>query len=203
MLEDKYPLYADLKKRAIIPAIKELNSTGMLNIEIKEHKQGRKVTSIDFIAEDKDKRTGFNINNKLFSEVPAILKDGINDVEVMQQAINFEEVKNIPEASAPAKKRGRKKAKPTAKEVLIKFCKDHAINTTGTEYIKAFNQASEELYKKLGQKAPTDATVNLYCKMLLDAVNTNFAMLTEFSIFCNDEEETILLNKDIKELLEV
>ena len=60
MLEDKYPLYADFKKRAIMPAIKELNKTGVLEIELREVKKGRKIVSIDFIVKDNDKRKGFN-----------------------------------------------------------------------------------------------------------------------------------------------
>lgn len=59
MLEDNYPLYADFKKRALMPAVDELNKTGFFEIEAKEQKEGRRVTSIDFIVKDKDKRKYF------------------------------------------------------------------------------------------------------------------------------------------------
>ncbi len=58
-IEEKYNLYADFKRRVILPAIKELNSTGYFEIEIKENKTGRKVDSIDFIVKDLDKRKYF------------------------------------------------------------------------------------------------------------------------------------------------
>lgn len=59
MIEGKYPRYVDLKRRVVVPAINELNSTGMFNIEIQEKRQGRAVTSLDFIVEDRDKRKYF------------------------------------------------------------------------------------------------------------------------------------------------
>ncbi|MEG1009340.1 MAG: replication initiation protein [Clostridia bacterium] len=59
MIEDKYPLYADFKKRVIKTAVKELNATEIFKIEIKENKIGRKVDSIDFMVEDLDKRKYF------------------------------------------------------------------------------------------------------------------------------------------------
>lgn len=69
MLEDRYPLYGDFKKRVLVPAINELNKTDFFEIETKEHKEGRKVTSIDFIVNDKDKRKYFE------SSVPVIEQD--------------------------------------------------------------------------------------------------------------------------------
>lgn len=91
MVADKYPLYADFKRRVITPAIKELNKTGFFEIEIKEIKDGRKVKSIDFIVKDFDKRKYFKTIPTV--EVPTVLKDGIKDVEVMQQSINLEAFK--------------------------------------------------------------------------------------------------------------
>lgn len=60
ILEDKYIEYRDFKRRVINPAVKELNSTGFFEIEIKENKVGRKVESIDFIVKDLDKRIYFD-----------------------------------------------------------------------------------------------------------------------------------------------
>ncbi|MGL5694007.1 MAG: hypothetical protein ACRCXA_08010 [Peptostreptococcaceae bacterium] len=52
MLEESYPQYANLKRRVILPAIKELNETGYFEIDIKENKVGRKIEYIDFIVND-------------------------------------------------------------------------------------------------------------------------------------------------------
>lgn len=46
--EDSYPLYADFKRRAIIPAIKEINEKTDLTLDFKEIKKGRKVVALDF-----------------------------------------------------------------------------------------------------------------------------------------------------------
>ena len=59
-LKDKYPLYADFKKRVLVPAVKELNDTEYFKIDFKENKVGRRVESIDFIVKDLDKRVYFN-----------------------------------------------------------------------------------------------------------------------------------------------
>jgi len=60
MLEDSYPKYADFKKRALNPAVDELNKTGFFEIETKEQRDGKKVVSVDFIVKDKDKRKYFD-----------------------------------------------------------------------------------------------------------------------------------------------
>lgn len=60
MLNNQYPEYGNFKRRVIVPAVKELNSSGCFKIDIKEVKVGRKVESIDFIVEDLDKRIYFN-----------------------------------------------------------------------------------------------------------------------------------------------
>ena len=59
-INDKYPLYADFKRRVIVPSIKELNKTGYFKIEYTENKIGKKVESIDFIVSDLDKRKYFD-----------------------------------------------------------------------------------------------------------------------------------------------
>lgn len=60
MLENKYPQYAEFKRRVLEPAKKELNSTGMFKITYEEIKVGKKVESINFIVEDLDKRIYFS-----------------------------------------------------------------------------------------------------------------------------------------------
>lgn len=69
-IETKYTLYGDFKRRVIIPAIKELNKTGYFEIDFKENKVGRKVSSIDFIVKDLDKRKYFT--KDIVSEVEAL-----------------------------------------------------------------------------------------------------------------------------------
>ena len=59
MLKNKYTLYKDFKRRVISIAIQELNEKSLMQIEIKEIKTGRKVTSINFIVKDNDKRKYF------------------------------------------------------------------------------------------------------------------------------------------------
>lgn len=79
MIEDKYDRYNDFKRRIILPSIKELNETGYFEIDIKEHKVGRKVDSIDFIVKDLDKRKYFT-----------------NEIEVIK---NIEEVSEVEECA--------------------------------------------------------------------------------------------------------
>ncbi|MGL5753867.1 MAG: replication initiation protein [Paraclostridium sp.] len=59
ILENKYPKYSELRKRVLIPAIDELNSTGYFEISYEENKKGRNIESIDFIVKDLDKRKYF------------------------------------------------------------------------------------------------------------------------------------------------
>lgn len=60
LLENKYKVYADFKKRVLLPAIEELNSTGFFEIEFEEKRVGRTIHSIDFIVKDLDKRVYFD-----------------------------------------------------------------------------------------------------------------------------------------------
>ncbi len=60
LLENKYKVYSDFKKRVLLPAVKELNSTGYFEIEFKEIRKGRSIDSIDFIVKDLDKRKYFD-----------------------------------------------------------------------------------------------------------------------------------------------
>ena len=56
MLEDKYSRYVNFKKRVIIPAIEELNSTKLMYVQFADIKEGKKVVSINFMVTDKDDR---------------------------------------------------------------------------------------------------------------------------------------------------
>lgn len=83
LLENKYKQYPDFRKRVIIPAIEELNSTGYFEISYEENKKGRNIESIDFIVKDLDKRKYFTkddtskeIPSPLVKEV-AVTKDNV------------------------------------------------------------------------------------------------------------------------------
>lgn len=89
ILENKYQKYSELRKRVLIPAIEELNSTGYFEISYEENKKGRNIDSIDFIVKDLDKRKYFTKDDtvaetprKVIEEV-AITTDNniINDKE--------------------------------------------------------------------------------------------------------------------------
>ncbi|MDN9956605.1 RepB family plasmid replication initiator protein [Clostridioides difficile] len=62
LLEDKYSKYNDFKRRVIVPAINELNTTEYFDIDFKEIKKNRKVAAIEFSVKDLDKRKYFNKN---------------------------------------------------------------------------------------------------------------------------------------------
>lgn len=62
MLEDKYKNYADFKRYVLNSSKKALNETGVFEIDFKENKTGRKVTSIDFHVKDLDDRVYFKNN---------------------------------------------------------------------------------------------------------------------------------------------
>ena len=58
-IEDKksYALYTNLRNKIINPAIDELNSSNVLEIEISEVKEKNKVVAIDFLVKDLETRT--------------------------------------------------------------------------------------------------------------------------------------------------
>ena len=64
ILKDKYSLYKDFKKRVLIVSINELNKKGMMEINFNEIKIGKKVTAIEFIITDSDKRKYFEEDKK-------------------------------------------------------------------------------------------------------------------------------------------
>lgn len=95
-VKDKYPEYKNFKQRALNQAIKEINSMGNMEVELRELKEGRKVTKVEFIIFDHEPKVYFKNNKNIpFVEVPTVLKDGAGeDVEVMQQAINIDAVED-------------------------------------------------------------------------------------------------------------
>lgn len=63
MIEDKYAKYNDFKKYIIIPSVDMLNKVKAFDVSYKEHKTGKKVTSISFVVEDLDDRVYFKQEN--------------------------------------------------------------------------------------------------------------------------------------------
>ena len=53
-LNDKYPLFRDLNKRVIKPAVKEINSSSNLEVFYSTRKQGRKVVELQFDFQEKN-----------------------------------------------------------------------------------------------------------------------------------------------------
>lgn len=92
---EKYPEYKNFKQRVLTQALKEINLMGNMDVGIKEIKDGRKVVKVEFEMFDKEPKTYFKNSFKTIPtvEVPTVLKDGIKDVEVMQQSINLEAFK--------------------------------------------------------------------------------------------------------------
>lgn len=83
MLESKYKEYSNFKRRIITPGIKELNETGLFNIDLKESKVGRRVSSIIFDVNDMDKRRYFDSEVKEL--VPKVIEDISNTVPSKEQ----------------------------------------------------------------------------------------------------------------------
>lgn len=96
LLENKYKVYSDFKKRVLLPAIKELNSTGYFEIEFKEIRKGRSIDSIDFIVKDLDKRKYFDKEDSIKEVVEHQKKANNRKLERMKEekGINGQEEKN-------------------------------------------------------------------------------------------------------------
>ncbi|MGL5331185.1 MAG: replication initiation protein [Peptostreptococcaceae bacterium] len=92
MLEEKYKEYSNFKRRIITPGIKELNETGLFNIDFKETKVGRKVNSIIFDVDDMDARKYFDKEVKEL--VPKVINDisnssSSNEINQKQREVQF------------------------------------------------------------------------------------------------------------------
>src|SRR5690554_2405347 len=75
--EDKYPLYADFKRKVILQAQKELKKVSDIFFDFEEIKTGRKVTSIKFYI--KSNKTGSNVNVK--DEIAVTADGGIEPIK--------------------------------------------------------------------------------------------------------------------------
>lgn len=79
-----YESYANFKNKVIKPAVNELNTLKLFEIDIKENKVGRKVKSIDFIVKDLDKRIYADKNKEVIElevKEPATKNDGMESNE--------------------------------------------------------------------------------------------------------------------------
>ncbi|MGL4914334.1 MAG: replication initiation protein [Romboutsia sp.] len=81
MLENKYEQYRDLKKRILLPAMKELKEVGKIEVEMKENRINRQVISIDFVVKDLDKRKYFNDINLISETKTEIKKSEISEIK--------------------------------------------------------------------------------------------------------------------------
>lgn len=207
MIEDKYPLYADFKRRVIKAAVKDLNATEIFKIELKENKIGRKVDSIDFIVEDLDKRKYFEkdiveIDDNNFS-ITNDINNKIDDDGQITEII----ICNPKEFYIPNKKLFTKK---TLELFEIDF-KDHdfsetksknlfyeAIGTTLEKddceriYIKSYNYLKKVLNSKLEEAKYLNKEVNIKKTKFhnFDETYTNYSQ--------DDLNELILLNQKKK-----
>lgn len=104
-VEDKYPLYADFKRKIIIQTQKELRKVSDISFEFEEIKTGRKVTSIKFYIKSKKTKniTKSNANDEIAVAMYNDLKNKKNsinhDLEILEKllgyGISFKQVKKI------------------------------------------------------------------------------------------------------------
>ncbi|MGL5693379.1 MAG: replication initiation protein, partial [Peptostreptococcaceae bacterium] len=126
MLEESYPQYANLKRRVILPAIKELNETGYFEIDIKENKVGRKIDSIDFIVKDLDKRKYFSKDDIAQIEDVVCDEDNISKEETFKASYSIE---------------GEKISKTKINDIEV-FVPDETLFTKGT--LRSFKKDFKE-----------------------------------------------------------
>lgn len=150
-----YPAYKNFKQRVINGALEEINKAGNMEVSIKEEqKQGRKVNKIIFAVKDFEPRKYFEEN---ITEVPAILKDGGEDVEVMQQVLNVDaiEEKSPAGATAEALKYVALPEGILSPEVatnFINYCYNESITFTDSDFIKILKESQEVTKETKGLK---------------------------------------------------
>lgn len=145
LLENKYKVYSDFKKRVLLPAIKELNSTGYFEIDFKEIRKGRSIDSIDFIVKDLDKRKYFDKK-----DTASLLEDlNIENEEenTTLEALNKENSMNVSESKKETLKTENKEFFIPDTEIFTKgtlrsFKKDFSnVDFTNVYMEKAFDDA--------------------------------------------------------------
>lgn len=79
-----YKNFSNIEKRIIIPAVEEINTKSEMKISYKLHVEGRKTKAIEFYILKHEPI------KKIFSEIKTTLKDGVEDVEVLQGFIDVD-----------------------------------------------------------------------------------------------------------------
>lgn len=203
MLEDKYPLYADFKKRVIKPAVAELNKTGVIKVEDKDNKNGRKVESIKFTVTDLDKRKGFNEdcfkgtnkeNKELYVEnIDSSSND--NDNKENKSVVEF----YIPDELAIDEHLKRKfaidfKAYDFKNEEYLKAALDAEYIATAKDNVDTINHMNYNLFKSTLKNKISSLELSLNNKLQEDEDNKYWEMLTE-----EQREEAFNFNMNCKE----
>lgn len=78
-LRNKYPLIADLKKRVIEPAIKDINEFSDIDIEFGQRKKGRKITHFQFKITRKKKGRKETQTELALDHPPSIINNSVLD----------------------------------------------------------------------------------------------------------------------------
>lgn len=102
-VEKSYGIYGSFKQRILNPAVEEINKKTDIKIDFEEIKQGRKVVSINFLIESKDKKTkptnekpkyGYKPRKKIIREepIPESLKNREARTQVIPQNMTKEEI---------------------------------------------------------------------------------------------------------------
>lgn len=148
-LEDSYPEYGNFKRRVILPAVKELNSTGYFEVDFEEKKVGRKVDSIDFKVNDLDKRKYF-VNTQIENSQQQkydIFSDHMDLVLEVNDNLP-QEAENIKDESKQRKPKVKKDKKYIPDENIFSKGTIHMINThfkdidfTKHMYLDAFRES--------------------------------------------------------------
>ena len=105
-IQDKYKLYGHFKKKVLDIAKREINEKTDINISFEEIKTGRKITSIKFLIEKKEKEIE-KVENKIDFEIEDI--DKFKDLE---------DIKYFEDIPKPIKKKTVKTNKEYSEEVL-------------------------------------------------------------------------------------
>lgn len=75
-LENRYPMFADLKRRVIEPAVAQINEHSPLQVKWEQRKTGRKVTHLLFIFDRKDKKASSKAKKLSDAQMAAMARPG-------------------------------------------------------------------------------------------------------------------------------
>lgn len=174
-VQDKYPEYRNFKQRVLNQALKEINKSGNMLVDIEEIKENRKVAYIKFTVHDKEPKTYFKDNNII--EVATTLADGGKQVPVMQNKFNIEVLEEMQD----------KKDTPIvppiedipniidnsildnySKKQFIKHCINNNINFSDAKFITTFNY-SQDAFVGNGKGQEVNKTTFAYFKTIFES----------------------------------